>query len=177
MSLCGFLTIGLTQSASAATAAASVSQSDTSQNDSETETDMPLLANKDMTLDLAEVKTAASAHFDKLNQDGDSTLEAAEVKGVIGTKLFNLADPDHDGTISKDEYLAACLTYPREPRWQGEGADARRTAPAVVGSTGKPCNAADAPLLANPKGQGRFPLTRRCRLLVGAHPTRRLRLD
>jgi len=106
LSLCGFLTIGLTQSASAATAAASVSQNDTSQNDSETETDMPLLANKDMTLDLAEVKTAASAHFDKLNQDGDSTLEAAEVKGVIGTKLFNLADPDHDGTISKVEYLA-----------------------------------------------------------------------
>ena len=27
---------------------------------------------KDMTLNLAEVKTAASAHFDKLNKDGDT---------------------------------------------------------------------------------------------------------
>ena len=37
-------------------------------------------------------------------------------------------------------------------------------------STGKPCNAADAPLLANPSGPGRFPLMRRCRLLIGYLP-------
>ncbi len=29
----------------------------------------------DKSLDLAEVKAAASAHFDKLNKDGDTTLE------------------------------------------------------------------------------------------------------
>src|SRR5260221_9478579 len=34
----------------------------------------------------------------------------------------------------------------------------------------KPCNAADAPLLANPSGPGRFPLMRRCRLLIGLLP-------
>src|SRR5258708_17193649 len=83
--------------------------------------------------------------------------------------------------------LGACLSIPREPRWQGRisvrcswawptpldsarGADARRAAPPVVVTTGKPCNAADAPLLANPSGPGRFPLMRRCRLLIGYLP-------
>ena len=62
------------------------------------------------------------------------------------------------------------MSIPREPRWQGEGADARRAAQAVVGSTDQPCNAADAPLPANPQGPGRFPLMRRCRLLIGSRP-------
>jgi Ca2+-binding EF-hand superfamily protein len=61
---------------------------------------------KDQTLSLDEVKAAASAHFDKLNKDGDSTLETNEVKGVLGPKAFAAADADHDGTISKSEYLA-----------------------------------------------------------------------
>src|SRR5882724_6539706 len=70
-----------------------------------------------------------------------------------------------------DEFAqGACLNVSREPRWQGEGADARRAARPVVGTTGKPCNAADAPLLANPSGPGRFPLMRRCRLLIGSLP-------
>src|SRR5258708_4625618 len=64
----------------------------------------------------------------------------------------------------------ACLGIPREARWQREGAGARRAARPVVGTTGKPCNAADAPLLANPSGPGRFPLMRRCRLLIGRWP-------
>src|SRR5258705_6905664 len=55
------------------------------------------------------------------------------------------------------------------------------------GTTDKPCNAADAPAhrsartakyngcarakcLANPSGPGRFPLMRRCRLLIGSLP-------
>src|SRR6202158_3597085 len=83
--------------------------------------------------------------------------------------------------------LGACLSNLREPRWQGRisvrcsgawptpsdsalGADARRAAPPVVVTTGKPCNAADAPLLANPSGPGRFPLMRRYRLLIGYLP-------
>jgi Ca2+-binding EF-hand superfamily protein len=61
---------------------------------------------KDKTLSLDEVKAAAAAHFDKLNKDGDSTLEASEVKGVLGQKAFAAADTDHDGTLSKPEYLA-----------------------------------------------------------------------
>jgi len=60
----------------------------------------------DQSLSLDEVKAAASAHFDKLNKDGDSTLETKEVQGVIGPKAFNAADTDHDGSLSKDEYLA-----------------------------------------------------------------------
>jgi hypothetical protein len=60
----------------------------------------------DRTLDLDEVKASASAHFDRLDKDGDHTLEAKEVKGVLGPKAFAAADPDHDGTLSKDEYLA-----------------------------------------------------------------------
>jgi len=61
---------------------------------------------KDKTLSLDEVKAAAAAHFDKLNKDGDTTLEAAEVKGVLGESAFKAADTDHDGTLSKSEYLA-----------------------------------------------------------------------
>ena len=60
----------------------------------------------DKTLDLAEVKAAASAHFDKLNKDTDGTLDPTEVKGIIGVKAFKAADTDNDGTLSKDEYLS-----------------------------------------------------------------------
>src|ERR1700731_1078279 len=65
----------------------------------------------------------------------------------------------------------ACLNIPREPRWLCKGADARRAAPAVVDSTDKPRNAADAPCRANPKGPDGFAFIRRCRLLIGSHPT------
>jgi hypothetical protein len=61
---------------------------------------------KDKTLDIAEVKAAAAAHFDKLDRDGDQTLESNEVKKILGPKAFKAADTDHDGTLSKDEYLA-----------------------------------------------------------------------
>src|SRR5258706_15649776 len=67
------------------------------------------------------------------------------------------------------------------------GADARRAARSIVDTMDKPCNAADAPShgsvgppryngcarakgLANPSGPGRFPLMRRCRLLIGSLP-------
>ena len=66
--------------------------------------------------------------------------------------------------------LGACLSNLREPRWQEEGADARRVARPIVGTMGKPRNAADAPPTANPSGAGGFPLTRRCRLLIGYRP-------
>ena len=79
------------------------------------------------------------------------------------------------------------MSISREPRWQGRisvrcswawpapldsawGADARRAARSIVDTMDKPCNAADAPLLANPSGPGRFPLMRRCRLLIGSLP-------
>jgi Ca2+-binding EF-hand superfamily protein len=60
----------------------------------------------DRTLDLAEVKAAATSRFDRLNKDADTILDMQEVKGVIGAKEFAAADSDHDGTLSKEEYLA-----------------------------------------------------------------------
>ena len=62
------------------------------------------------------------------------------------------------------------MSIQREPRWQREGADARRAAQAVVGSTAKPRNTADAPLAANPSGPGRFRFMLCCRLLIGSRP-------
>jgi Ca2+-binding EF-hand superfamily protein len=92
LALCGFLTICLTpQIASADTSAAVVSRYD---------------KDNDRTLDLAEVKAAASARFNRLNKDADNTLDIREIEGVIGKNTFAAADTDHDGTLSRDEYLA-----------------------------------------------------------------------
>src|SRR6266513_4601940 len=60
----------------------------------------------DGTLDLAEVKKAASALFAKLDRDQDGTLDARELRGRLSAKELAAADPDHDGTLTLDEYLA-----------------------------------------------------------------------
>ena len=60
----------------------------------------------DGTLDLAEVKKAASALFAKLDPDHDGTLDARELRGRLSAKELAAADPDHDGTLTLDEYLA-----------------------------------------------------------------------
>jgi hypothetical protein len=60
----------------------------------------------DGTLDLDEVKKAASALFDKLDRDHDGTLDQAELAGRLSARQFAAADPDHDGTLTKDEFLA-----------------------------------------------------------------------
>ena len=60
----------------------------------------------DGTLDLSEVKNAASALFDKLDPDKDGTLDARELRGRLTKKELAAADPDHDGTLTKDEYFA-----------------------------------------------------------------------
>jgi Ca2+-binding EF-hand superfamily protein len=60
----------------------------------------------DGTLDLAEVKKAASAQFAKLDPDKDGTLDARELRGRLTAKELAAADPDHDGTLTLDEYLA-----------------------------------------------------------------------
>ena len=60
----------------------------------------------DCTLDLAEVKKAASAMFAKLDPDRDGTLDARELRGRLSAKELAAADPDHDGTLTLDEYLA-----------------------------------------------------------------------
>jgi Ca2+-binding EF-hand superfamily protein len=60
----------------------------------------------DGTVDINEAKKAASALFDKLDTDKDGTLDFKELKGRLTHKEFTAADPDKDGTLSKDEYLA-----------------------------------------------------------------------
>src|SRR4030081_1046612 len=60
----------------------------------------------DGTLDLAEVKKAASDLFAKLDRDHDGTLDKRELAGRMSAKELAAADPDHDGTLTADEYLA-----------------------------------------------------------------------
>jgi Ca2+-binding EF-hand superfamily protein len=60
----------------------------------------------DGTLDLAEVKKAASDLFAKLDTDHDGTLDKRELAGRLSAKELAAADPDHDGTLTADEYLA-----------------------------------------------------------------------
>jgi hypothetical protein len=63
-------------------------------------------ADNDGTVDLNEAKKAASALFDKLDTDKDGTLDFKELKGRLTHQEFTAADPDKDGTLTKDEYLA-----------------------------------------------------------------------
>ena len=43
--------------------------------------------------------------FDKLDRDSDGTLDRRELRGRLSATDFAAADPDKDGTLSKDEYL------------------------------------------------------------------------
>jgi Ca2+-binding EF-hand superfamily protein len=60
---------------------------------------------KDGTLDLAEMEAAASAAFDRLDKDGDTTLAYDETKGRVGKNAFLAAEPDNDNTLTKAEYI------------------------------------------------------------------------
>ena len=60
----------------------------------------------DGTLDLAEVKKAASSLFAKLDRDHDGTLDKRELAGRLSASELAGADPDRDGTLTIDEYLA-----------------------------------------------------------------------
>ena len=60
----------------------------------------------DGTLDLAEVKKAASALFARLDRDHDGTLDKRELAGRLSARELAAADPDHDGTLTAGEYLA-----------------------------------------------------------------------
>jgi hypothetical protein len=60
----------------------------------------------DGTLDLTEVKKAASTLFAKLDPDHDGTLDKRELAGRLSARELAAADPDHDGTPTLDEYLA-----------------------------------------------------------------------
>jgi len=60
----------------------------------------------DRTIDLQEAKKAASAVFDRLDRNRDGTLNLRELRGRLTARELNAADPDHDRTLTKDEYLA-----------------------------------------------------------------------
>jgi Ca2+-binding EF-hand superfamily protein len=60
----------------------------------------------DGTLDLGEVKKAASDAFARLDRDHDGTLDKRELAGRLSAKELSAADGDHDGTLTLDEYLA-----------------------------------------------------------------------
>jgi Ca2+-binding EF-hand superfamily protein len=60
----------------------------------------------DGTLDLAEVKKAASGLFAKLDRDHDGTLDRRESAGRLSARELASADPDRDRTLTSDEYLA-----------------------------------------------------------------------
>lgn len=60
----------------------------------------------DGTVDLAEAKKAASALFDRLERDKDGTLDKRELTRRLSARELAAADPDHDGTLTRDEFLA-----------------------------------------------------------------------
>ena len=66
----------------------------------------PFDTDNDGTVDIDEAKKAASALFDKLDTDKYGTLDIKELKGRLTPNEFKAAEPDNDGTLSKDEYLA-----------------------------------------------------------------------
>src|SRR5258706_2072998 len=83
--------------------------------------------------------------------------------------------------------LGACLSNLREPRWQGRvsvrgGRAWAATMDSALGADARTPHLTDpmtqaivngcvrAKVLANPSGPGRFPLMRRCRLLIGYLP-------
>lgn len=60
----------------------------------------------DGTVDLNEIDKSASELFTRLEKDMDGTVDLKEMKGRVSKKDFKTADPDNDGTLSKDEFLA-----------------------------------------------------------------------
>lgn len=60
----------------------------------------------DGTLDLNEVKQAATARFNQMDSDHDGTLDRKDHGRNLVTADFRAADADHDGSVTLDEYLA-----------------------------------------------------------------------
>ncbi len=52
------------------------------------------------------MKRPITALFAKLDRDHDGTLDRRELAGRLTATELEAADPDHDGTLTIDEYLA-----------------------------------------------------------------------
>jgi Ca2+-binding EF-hand superfamily protein len=61
---------------------------------------------EDGTVDERESRQAGSALFDRLDNDKDGTLDANELRGRLSKQELQANDPDHDNSLTKDEYLA-----------------------------------------------------------------------
>src|ERR1700674_429453 len=61
---------------------------------------------KDRNVAENETRKTASSPFDRLDTDKDGTLDANELRGRLSKQDFQANDPDHDSTLTKDEYLA-----------------------------------------------------------------------
>jgi len=59
----------------------------------------------DGTIDLNEAKKAGGALFDRLDRNRSGTLNKRELGGRVTPQEFAAADPDKDGTLTKDEFL------------------------------------------------------------------------
>lgn len=72
-------------------------------------TDPTLLAldtDKDGTLDWSEVKAGASAKFDAIDVNHDGTLDEKDLAAAnVDKAALEKADRDHNGALTKDEYL------------------------------------------------------------------------
>jgi EF hand len=60
----------------------------------------------DATVDIAEAKKAAIILFDQLDSDNDGTLDANELQGRLTEEEIVAGNPQHNKTLTKDEYLA-----------------------------------------------------------------------
>src|ERR1700687_4370790 len=62
-------------------------------------------ADHDGTLDLDEVKKAASARFDQLDRDHDGTLDRRELGATMSPQELRQADIAKDRKLDKNEYM------------------------------------------------------------------------
>ena len=62
------------------------------------------------------------ATFDKLERDHDGTLDPGELGSRISKRDWAIADPDNDGTLTKDEYLNFVNFAFKRADKDGEGA-------------------------------------------------------
>lgn len=60
----------------------------------------------DGTIDLPEAEAGAKKVWQAINNDGDNTLEADELQGMLDAEGLDKADPDDDDSLDEAEYMA-----------------------------------------------------------------------